>query len=126
MLPGSYEGFLGPLGNVLKSIGWTFNGTPFWAGTEVMGWLVVAYVCLWLLPNTQQIFRKYRPSVSKNLRLFRSVHFMSEVESKISKLDSMIIWRINTLNGSWIVGIAVISMIFLLVGHDHEFIYFQF
>ncbi|GJL54491.1 MAG: alginate O-acetylation protein [Nitrospirales bacterium] len=125
-LPASYEALLGPLANILKAMGWTFNITPFWGGAPVIAWLVPAYICLWLLPNTQQIFCYYRPTVIQNFKFHSSVPFMKASTRKVISLDALLTWRANSWNGCWIVGLAVISLIFILVGHDHEFIYFQF
>lgn len=112
-LPDKWSYKWGDFSSWLVEHGVRFNGmldgmAPFRA-TDVL-WFAMLMVCTFLLPNTQQFMRKYRPTL----------------DSKILPYDreAVILWRPTF---GWAVGISFL-LVYAVLGlvRPSEFLYFQF
>lgn len=104
-LPEKLHHFLGPVGALLESHGLTFVAMPYLIGTK---YILVLLLVAWFAPNTQEIMRRFRPTLKA---------FEQMPRSKIA-------WRPNI---GWGVALGILAAIAVLnLDHVTEFLYFQF
>jgi alginate O-acetyltransferase complex protein AlgI len=98
-------------------VAWLVEGSGAWEGSRQVVVLSGLLGIVWLLPNTQQIFRRYGPGLkSDRSNLHRPRHsFWLLVE-----------WRMNAPMAIGSAVLMAVSLVFVLVGRTGEFIYFQF
>lgn len=87
-----------------------------------IAWIVFLLAVAWLVPNTLEIFRKFRPALD-----FKSPPEPSrsaDVKGALNSARRLPAWRLST---SWAIGTAVVATIGILaLGQPTEFLYWQF
>lgn len=116
-LPSSMIGISGPLEQWLTELGFSFKGmfNNMVIGDDPRGgvtWIIALFLIATLLPNTQQLMRRYRPA-------------FETYKGEIFPLPyQWMEWRPTFLWASFITGIFIIALINLT--QESEFLYFQF
>jgi alginate O-acetyltransferase complex protein AlgI len=114
VLPMHYAAWFGNSLADLQQVGIEFGSTITYGGGMQIIWIVAMFGFVWLLPNTQEILRRYQPAI--DFHEIKSVGWMSKY----------FIWSPNIMTGL-IMSIMAISLIILILqGQPGEFIYFQF
>lgn len=116
-LPYNLMNGLGVFADVLVAIGFQFTG-PYASAEDLapLVWLLGLLAFVWFLPNTQQLFAKYRPAYEYCRKTFEP----SFLQSSWRRLY----WRPSF---AWAMGIAAIGGFSLLsLSRVSEFLYYQF
>ena len=101
---------LGPLTDLLAKQGIPFVDSPLFQGTEELKWIGALLFICWVMPNTEQIFSRYKPSLGTSL---------SEAVP-----GSRWLWHPSP---AWAVITAFVGLFAILsLSELSEFIYFQF
>jgi alginate O-acetyltransferase complex protein AlgI len=109
-IPGELLIRLGSLGNTLAAFGFVagVSAMEFAVLVGHVTWVILLFVIVWGLPNTQQIMHRFAPALGK---IQTGPFQMAE-------------WQ---LNRSWAVAIGVAACVGVLaIGGTSEFLYFQF
>ncbi|MGD2118997.1 MAG: MBOAT family protein [Chromatiales bacterium] len=115
-LPHTLDDKLGPVADILVLMGFEFTGPAFsHDDVSVIYMFLVMLAVVWFLPNTQQLFARYRPAYG----------FSAAKEGcEIQKNFNWLYWRPVFI---WSVFIAALgSMALLNLSSVSEFLYFQF
>jgi alginate O-acetyltransferase complex protein AlgI len=102
---------LGATGQWLAAQGVEFQNLPTFKGGGQINFLLVAFIIVWAMPNTQQILGRYRPA----LGLPADVPLSGERR-----------WQWRPTRGWLAAGIATAVVALLSISELSEFIYFQF
>ncbi|MGR9117337.1 MAG: MBOAT family O-acyltransferase [Gammaproteobacteria bacterium] len=114
-LPTTLNGRLGPIQPVFETLGFRFNGGYLASHhLELLGYLIFWMVFIWWLPNTQQIFRDYRPVLEE----------VRPTEGETIPWLSGFVWRPTWVSGALVATLAILG--FLGLSSATEFLYFQF
>ncbi|MGH8500878.1 MAG: MBOAT family O-acyltransferase [Gammaproteobacteria bacterium] len=116
-LPANLHAKLGPLAGVLDFMGFEFNG-PWTSGRDlkVLALLFGMTAIVWFVPNTQQLFARYRPALGYNGSMARPAFLQT--------WSHRWYWRPNV---AWSLGIASAGTLSLLgLTQVSEFIYYNF
>ncbi len=89
-----------------------FKPMPAYSGGNQIAWVVLGFLAMWLLPNTQEIMRKWHPAF--------------EAVAAPRGIQAWITWRPNALTGVVFAAMTLAVTIIVLQGKAGEFIYFQF
>ena len=109
VLPYKYLNKLGNAGDYLVVQGVQFRDTASFAGNEECFWIVICFVIIWGMPNTQQILAKFTPALN------------------MVETSTVNHWWQWTLTRTWLVmGIMTATLSILSLSQVSEFIYFQF
>jgi alginate O-acetyltransferase complex protein AlgI len=111
-LPFHWQPAFGPLVERLSILPIHFQPLPTYSGGNQIAWVLVGFLAMWLLPNTQEIMRKWEPA------------FEAVVPPR--GLQARITWHPNTVAGVAFAVAALAVTIVVLQGKPGEFIYFQF
>jgi D-alanyl-lipoteichoic acid acyltransferase DltB (MBOAT superfamily) len=116
-LPHTPSENLGFIGDLLVFMGFQFNGPSISASDiKVILMFFALTTIVWFIPNTQQLFAKYRPAYGYYWRTDKPVLLQS--------LNRKFYWRPNV---AWSVWIAILGASSLLsLSRVSEFLYFQF
>jgi hypothetical protein len=113
-LPEAIGNRIGIFAPALESLGVSFylgGGSRF---IETWGWIVFAAVIAFLLPNTQELTRRFDPALD----------FLPSVETMARNPASRLTW---TPSRNWGVFLGILMVISLLsLTRPNEFLYFQF
>jgi len=114
VLPMHYADWFGSSLNSLKQIGIEFGATITYGGGMQLVWLVSMFCFVWLLPNTQEILRRYQPAIDYHDR------------KPTTWVSKNLIWTPSIVSGLILSVLAIILVILIIQGQPGEFIYFQF
>jgi D-alanyl-lipoteichoic acid acyltransferase DltB (MBOAT superfamily) len=89
-----------------------FAALPAYSGGTQVLWVVAGFLAMWLLPNSQEILRRFKPAL--------------ESVSAPCGLISRIEWRPSILSGVAMSVVTLALTFIVLQGKAGEFIYFQF
>jgi hypothetical protein len=113
-LPDAIGNRIGPLASTLEHLGVSFylgGGLRF---TETWGWIAVAAVLAFFLPNTQEITRLFGPALDFNL----------SAQAVPGRLARHLTWKPSR---GWAILLSFLAVISLLsLNRPNEFLYFQF
>jgi D-alanyl-lipoteichoic acid acyltransferase DltB (MBOAT superfamily) len=120
-LPQNLASRLGPLADVLQSLGFRFEGGYIQRGDYAdLLWLVVWIAIVWFVPNTQQIFRRHQPALEYSDPKIGADQLPSAPVRWLGFLE----WQPNR---KWATLLAVVSVLCAFsLFHVSEFLYFQF
>ena len=111
VLPQGYAGLLGPLAEPLTNLGVQFAPSmALFSGSTELGYLLLLFGIVWLLPNTQQVMQRYRPALNVRPLSGRAANFF--------------VWRPNAVGVCAIALLALGSI--LSLSKISVFLYFQF
>jgi len=114
-LPIHYAALFGGAVDWLFICGVDFAAMTAYAGGWQIVWLLGCLGFVWFLPNTQELFRFYRPGI-----------ILLGQDYRASGLPRWLAWRPN-LVGGLVGGLLVAYLCFLAIqGNPGEFIYFRF
>jgi alginate O-acetyltransferase complex protein AlgI len=119
-LPADYAPKLGVLAHYLRAVGINFAPMPFWAGRDVMQWLIPALLVIFLCPNTTQIFERYKVATVP-----LPVNPADAIASE-GLLSSLLRWQPTLFWRCAVACMLMVGLMMLLAGGSDEFIYFQF
>lgn len=112
ILPSGVEAMLGFSGGVLENLGVSF-GTPGAFTTSGVSMTLLAFLIAWMLPNTYEITRSYKP-------ILRSAQILNE----LSFSAYYIRWRPSL---PWAIFVSLLLFCSLIsMGSYKEFLYFNF
>ena len=115
VLPSHYATLLGGVVGEAAHIGVTFGSVPAYGGGWQIVWLAACMAFVWLLPNTQEIMRNFKPVLGVKV---------TGLQQGIAL--SWLAWQPGRLTGL-VIGLMTAYLSFLAIqGHPGEFIYFQF
>jgi alginate O-acetyltransferase complex protein AlgI len=83
-----------------------------YSGGNQIAWVVVGFLAMWLLPNTQEIMRRWEPA-------FEAVSAPRGISARLT-------WRPSAVLGVAFAAVALAVTFVVLQGKAGEFIYFQF
>jgi D-alanyl-lipoteichoic acid acyltransferase DltB (MBOAT superfamily) len=116
-LPHTLNNKLGIFGDMLEKIGFVFNG-PAISFYDIKLFIVfIAFLLIvWFVPNTQQLFAKYRPAFAYSKRTMEP--------TSVQSLWTWLFWKPNIAWSIWIALMGAASI--LSLSQVSEFLYFQF
>jgi hypothetical protein len=115
MLPSHYAQLFGGVVGRMSEFGVTFGAMTAYGGGWQLIWISACLSFVWLLPNTQELMRFYRPAL-----------IILGQDYRISSLPRWLAWRPSRAFG--VLGGVTVSYLFFLAmqGDPGEFIYFRF
>lgn len=115
VLPTHYAGLLGGVFAEAARFGVSFGAVPAYGGGWQLVWLSACLAFVWLLPNSQEIMRRYEPALGAVV-----------AQHPAGLLARWLTWQPGKLTGAT-VGLATAYLCFRAIqGRPGEFIYFQF
>jgi len=133
-LPPSYYESLGMIGDVLANMGIEFSkpGVAYWHGLDQMLVLLLILIAVWVLPNTQQYFAKYQPSIQpvRPIRFFSFIHdpHKYKLPGVISYVRTIFSFTPSIVSGVFF-AVTLLSIVLyqsFKIAELKPFIYFQF
>ena len=114
-LPNALDGRLGPAQAILETLGFGFQGGQLaFHHIELMGYLLIWILAIGGLPNTQQIFREFKPVLDG----------ARPVEAETAPWLARFVWHPSAVSGAVIGVLTVLGILGLSAAT--EFLYFQF
>lgn len=89
-----------------------FAALPAYSGGYQILWVVAGFLAMWLLPNSQELLRRFDPA-------FEPVPAPSRLAARVE-------WQPSVASGVAIAAVTLILTFVVLQGKAGEFIYFQF
>lgn len=112
LLPSYFKHKLVSLVPVLQDFGIVFGKVKYYAGEAQVFYYLVLFFIIWFLPNVQQVFCKYNPSLETEKRIYKE------------ESESMLVWSPKL---TWSLVLGVIAAICInSLNKVSEFLYFQF
>ena len=105
------------------------QATQYWEGTKQLIFLAGAGVICLGLPNTQQLFARFRPVVDAKFPVaanFVNTWRRGGLKRSPYLFLSIFQWRLNLSSLLIYATVALVGLVFLFGGKSGEFIYFQF
>ncbi|WP_340115289.1 MBOAT family protein [Pelagibius sp. 7325] len=126
-LPQNLPQKLGPVADVLLTIGFRFEGAPYVGFEDKMSilWLAFWIGFLWIMPTTQALLRNFNPAFAFRAEAYRpQIARIAGEFPGAARLQTALAWQPTV---AWAAATAVIAAIaFLSLTRVSEFLYFQF
>jgi alginate O-acetyltransferase complex protein AlgI len=126
---GSTGSEIAPSSLIIVDFAQLLRGTTYWEGTTQLIFIVGSGLICLGLPNTQELFARFRPVIDARFPVARPITRVWQRRPKKpwpGILVSLFQWRLNFASLITFTIIATFGMIYLFTGTSDEFIYFQF
>jgi len=116
-LPSRLQAWIGPFDPILRAIGFRFDGPAISTQDYIsILWIGLCLTFLWIMPNTQQWMRRFKPALN--------YHLGARPIPDIPRLFRHLQWRPTPLTAAFIGVLFALSI--LSLSRVKEFLYFQF